>query len=262
MRMRRIFALAMLVVAVISICMAVMAKTTDAGLPRKTVVVELFTSEGCSSCPPADELLGHLRQELSAKNIQVIPLGFHVDYWDGLGWKDRFSSAGFTQRQEQYARALKVDGPYTPEMVVDGAVEFVGNNAGLAQQAIRQEASQPEVATVKISSTGADQLNIQVKGASGSSSGNALVMLAITEDNLSTQVGSGENGGRTLHHAAVVRELRELGKLHEGSFEGTAQIKLEKEWKLQDLRAIVFVQNGPSGKIEGASSVALADQRR
>jgi hypothetical protein len=237
-----------------------MAKTTDAGLPRKAVVVELFTSEGCSSCPPADELLGHLRQDLSAKNIQVIPLGFHVDYWDGLGWKDRFSSAGFTQRQEQYARALKVDGPYTPEMVVDGAVEFVGNNAGQAQQAIRQEASQPEVATVKISSPLAEHVDIQVKAPVAV--GDAFVMLAITEDNLTTQVGSGENGGRTLHHAAVVRDLRRLGRLHEGGFDATVPLKLAKEWKRADLRAVVFVQQGPSGKIEGASSVALTDQHR
>jgi hypothetical protein len=137
MRMRRISALAILAVAVISVCMVVLAKTTDPAVPRKAVVVELFTSEGCSSCPPADELLGRLRRDLSAKNIQVIPLGFHVDYWDGLGWKDRFSSAKFTQRQEQYAQALRVDGPYTPEMVVDGAVEFVGNDAGRAQSTIR-----------------------------------------------------------------------------------------------------------------------------
>ena len=202
--MRRIFALAILTVAVISICIAVMAKTTDAGLPRKAVVVELFTSEGCSSCPPADELLGHLSHDLAAKNIQVIPLGFHVDYWDGLGWKDRFSSAVFTQRQEQYARALKVDGPYTPEMVVDGAVEFVGNDAGQAQRTIREEAAQLEIAQVKISSAGADQLNIQVK-APTPSGGNTLVMLAITEDNLTTQVGSGENGGRTLQRATDPR---------------------------------------------------------
>jgi len=262
MRMRRIFALAMLVVAVISICMAVMAKTTDAGLPRKTVVVELFTSEGCSSCPPADELLGHLRQDLSAKNIQVIPLGFHVDYWDGLGWKDRFSSADFTQRQEQYARALKVDGPYTPEMVVDGALEFVGNDAGQARRTISQQASQLETAQVKIAAVGADQLNIQVKGAAGSATDKALVMLAITEDNLTTQVGSGENGGRTLHHAAVVRELRQVGTLQRGSIETTVPLKLQKDWKRDDLRAVVFVQNGPSGKIEGASSVALTDQLR
>src|SRR5947209_9582072 len=171
MRMRRISALAVLAIAVVSVCMAMLAKTTEPGVPRRTVVVELFTSEGCSSCPPADELLGHLRQELSAKNIQVIPLGFHVDYWNRLGWKDRFSSADFTQRQEEYTRALKVDGPYTPEMVVDGAVEFVGNDAGRAQSTIRQQASQLETAQVKIAPAGADQLTIQVKGAAAPPSG-------------------------------------------------------------------------------------------
>jgi hypothetical protein len=240
----------------------VSGKTSEPGAPRKAVVVELFTSEGCSSCPPADELLGHLRQDLAAKNVQVIPLGFHVDYWNSLGWKDRFSSADFTQRQEQYTRALKVDGPYTPEMVVDGEVEFVGNDAGRAQSTIRQQASQLEIAQVKISSAGTDQLKIQVKGAAAPSSSNALVMLAITEDNLSTQVGSGENGGRTLHHAAVVRELRQVGTLQSGSIETTVPLRLEKDWKRSDLRAVVFVQNGPSGKIDGAASVALTGQLR
>jgi hypothetical protein len=257
-RMGRISALAILIFTAIYISIVV-AKPSESGPPRKAVVVELFTSEGCSSCPPADALLGRLRQDLSAKNIQVIPLGFHVDYWNSLGWKDRFSSADFTHRQEQYARALKVDGPYTPEMVVDGATEFVGNDAGRAQRVVSQQASQAETATVRVSAA-VEQLTVQVKAPA--SSGDALVMLAITEDNLTTQVGSGENGGRTLHHAAVVRELRQLGKLHEGSYETTAQLKLDKEWKSQDLRAVVFVQNGPSGKIEGAASVALTDQRR
>jgi hypothetical protein len=261
MRMRKIFALAILAVAGVYVSI-MLAKTTEPGVPHKAVVVELFTSEGCSSCPPADELLGHLRQDLSAKNVQVIPLGFHVDYWNSLGWKDRFSSAEFTQRQEQYTRALKVDGPYTPEMVVDGAVEFVGNDAGRAQNTIRQQAAQLAEAQVTIASAAADQLKIQVKGPAAPATGNALVMLAITEDNLSTQVGSGENGGRTLHHAAVVRELRELGMLHNGAMETTVPLKLEKDWKRSDLRAVVFVQQGPSGKIEGAASVALADQLR
>jgi hypothetical protein len=261
MSMERTLAVAILVAAAICVSIVV-AKTTEPGVPRRAVVVELFTSEGCSSCPPADELLGHLRQDLSAKNIQVIPLGFHVDYWNSLGWKDRFSSAEFTQRQEQYTRALKVDGPYTPEMVVDGELEFVGNDASQAQRTIRQQAGQLETAQVKIAPAGADQLIIQVKGPAAPSGGNALVMLAITEDNLSTQVGSGENGGRTLHHAAVVRELREIGMLHNGAIETTVPLKLEKEWKRNDLRAVVFVQQGPSGKIEGAASVALADQLR
>jgi hypothetical protein len=262
MRMKQIFALAVVAVAVVSICMALLAKTTEPGVPRRAVVVELFTSEGCSSCPPADELLGHLRQDLSAKNVQVIPLGFHVDYWNSLGWKDRFSSAEFTERQEQYTQSLRVDGPYTPEMVVDGEVEFVGNDAGQAQRTIRQQASELETAQVKLAPAGEDQLTIQVKGPATPSNGNALVMLAITEDNLLTQVGSGENGGRTLHHAAVVRELREIGMLHGGGLETTVPLKLENDWKRNDLRAVVFVQNGPSGKVEGAASVALADKLR
>lgn len=261
MSMGRNLAVAILVAAAICVSIVV-AKTTEPGVPRRAVLVELFTSEGCSSCPPADELMGHLRQDLAAKNVQVIPLGFHVDYWDGLGWKDRFSSAEFTQRQEQYTRVLKVDGPYTPEMVVDGAVEFVGNDADRAQSTIRQQASQLETAQVKIALAGLDQLTVQVKGPAAPSNSNALVMLAITEDNLSTRVGSGENGGRTLHHAAVVRELREIGMLHSGAMETTVPLKLEKDWKRNDLRAVVFVQNGPSGKIEGAASVALADKLR
>jgi hypothetical protein len=260
MGMGRTLSVAILVAA--GICVSiVVAKTTEPGVPRRAVVVELFTSEGCSSCPPADELLGHLRQDLAAKSIQVIPLGFHVDYWNSLGWKDRFSSAEFTQRQEQYTHALKVDGPYTPEMVVDGEVEFVGNDAGRAQSTIRQQASQLETAEVKLVPAGAEQLTIQVKGPM-SPNANALVMMAITEDNLATQVFSGENGGRTLHHAAVVRELREIGMLHRGGMETTIPLKLQKDWKRNDLRAVVFVQNGPSGKIEGAASVALADQLR
>jgi hypothetical protein len=266
MRMGRISVLAILIFGIGIACMgiayisSVSAKTSEPGAPRKAVVVELFTSEGCSSCPPADELLTHLRQDLSAKNIQVIPLGFHVDYWNSLGWKDRFSSADYSLRQEQYAQSLRVDGPYTPEMVVDGAVEFVGNDAGQAQRSIREAASQPEVATVKISPAAADQLAVQVKAPS--SANNAQAILAITEDNLTTQVGSGENGGRTLHHAAVVRELRQLGRLDEGRFEATVPLKLEKDWIRADLRAVVFVQEGHSGKIAtgkilGAAQIAL-----
>jgi hypothetical protein len=234
--------------------------TTASGANNRAVVVELFTSEGCSSCPPADELLTHLRQDLAAKNIQVVPLGFHVDYWNSLGWKDRFSSADFSRRQEQYARSLNVDGPYTPQMVVDGTQEFVGNSAGQAERAISNAASQPEVATVTLSAAGADQLSIQVKAPAAA--GDASVLLAITEDNLTTTVGSGENNGRTLRHAAVVRELRSLGRLHNGGFQASVPIELEKDWKRQDLRAVVFVQQENAGKIQGAASVALVSQPR
>ncbi|HKV95028.1 MAG TPA: DUF1223 domain-containing protein [Candidatus Angelobacter sp.] len=237
---------------------ASMVKTTDF-TPKRAVVVELFTSEGCSSCPPADELLGHLRQDLAAKNVQVIPLGFHVDYWNSLGWKDRFSSADFSRRQEQYARSLGVDGPYTPQMIVDGAVEFVGSSASQADREIIRAASGLALAEVNASATGPDSLAVHVK-APAANSGN--VMLAITEDNLTTHVGSGENNGHTLHHAAVVREFQQLGQLHDGSFDTSAPIKLQIGWKRADLRAVVFVQEGSTGKIEGAASVSLAGKAR
>jgi hypothetical protein len=232
-------------------------KETESGSFHRPVVVELFTSEGCSSCPPADALLGHLRQELAAKYIQVIPLGFHVDYWNSLGWKDRFSSADYSQRQEQYAHSLKVDGPYTPQMVVDGEAEFVGSDAGQAQRAISQAAGKPELAEVKIQKAGADKIAIHVKAPV--SANDAKILLALTEDNLATQVGAGENGGRTLHHAAVVRELRQLGGLHSGSFEASVPLTVGKEWKPADVRVVVFVQEESGGKILGAASVALTD---
>jgi hypothetical protein len=232
-------------------------KTSPAITGHRTVVVELFTSEGCSSCPPADALLGHLRQDFLAKNIQVIPLGFHVDYWNSLGWKDRFSSAEFTHRQEQYEQSLNVDGPYTPQMVVDGAAEFVGSSADHAQQAIEKEASQPEPIAVTLSPVTGGQLKVEAKANNSFAAAN--IFLAITEDDLTTNVGSGENGGRTLHHAAVVRELRQLGQLQAGSFAATVPIKLESGWKRKDLRAVVFVQESPGGKIQGAASVGFSD---
>src|SRR5262249_26960990 len=101
-------------------------QASDSTSPPKPVIVELVTSEGCSSFVPADELLRHLAQDLAGRNVQVIPLGLHVDYWNSLGWKDRFSSAEFSHRQEDYERSLGVEGPYTPQMIVDGTTEFVG----------------------------------------------------------------------------------------------------------------------------------------
>lgn len=251
------FASVVLLAAAFSVS-ALVGKADDSK-PQKTVVVELFTSEGCSSCPPADELLGHLRQDLAARNVQVIPLGFHVDYWDSQGWKDRFSSADFTRRQELYARSLNSkNGPYTPQMVIDGTADVVGNSSQV-EQVITQEAGKPDVAEVTLSPEGTDRLSVAVKAPPASKSN---VMLAITEDNLSTRVGAGENNGHTLHHAAVVREFRQLGQLHDGTFTKDVPLKVKSDWKRADLRAVVFVQENPVGKIDGAASVALVSQAR
>ena len=222
---------------------------------RKAVVVELFTSEGCSSCPPADELLGRLGQERFQDGVEVIPLGLHVDYWNFQGWTDRFSSAAYSQRQEKYAGRFGIQGPYTPQMVVDGASEFVGSDARRARQAIAQAALRPQVAEIEISAVAVDKLLVRVKAPAATS---GEVMLALTEDHLISQVKAGENGGRELRHAAVVRDLRRLGTLHGGNFEAGVPLKLQKDWKREDLRIVIFVQELSSGRIEGAAAIAAA----
>lgn len=224
---------------------------------KKSVIVELFTSEGCSSCPPADALLGQLRQKKNANGAEVIPLGFHVDYWDSLGWRDRFDSPAYSRRQEDYARKLHIEGPYTPQMVVNGEAEFVGNDAARAREAIAQSSVEASLAQVEIAASSGPELSVKVKSVEP-----AEVMLAITEDNLTTKVGAGENGGRTLRHSAVVRELRRLGALKDGHFAARVPVRAEPEWKHDDLRAVVFVQEAGSGKILGAASLPLSSLPR
>lgn len=242
-----------LVLAAVLIPISV-AKTGTPDAPRKCVVVELFTSEGCSSCPPADALLGRLREVKLADGVEIVPLGLHVDYWNQQGWIDRFSSDAYTRRQQKYAERFRIEGPYTPQMVVDGALQFTGNDANRAQQAILQEAQRPQPAQIQISRGEPDSVQLQVKTAAGAA---GEVMLAVTEDNLATKVGAGENGGRELHHWAVVRELRSIGRLHDGSFESSVPLKLKKDWKREDLRVVVFVQDPATGRIDGAATAPV-----
>lgn len=245
----------------IALCCAVLAARAIIAKPtatpeakRKAVVVELFTSEGCSSCPPADALLLELRQQAQQDGTEIIPLGFHVDYWNDLGWKDRFSSAAYSQRQEQYARKFSLDGPYTPQMVVDGSREFTGSDSSRARAAISQEAAQAQTADVQLSLASPDKLLVRVISSSGNTGD---VTLVITEDNLTTNVGAGENNGRVLRHAAVVREFRTLGKLAQSNFQAEIPLAPAKEWKPKDLRYVVFVQEASNGRIEGAASLSV-----
>jgi hypothetical protein len=226
----------------------------SAASARNAVVVELFTSEGCSDCPPADDLLARLRQQPPADGVEVITLGLHVDYWNHQGWTDRFSSAAYSERQRRYAETFRLADPYTPQMIVDGKWQFVGNNPPAAAQAIREAARRPEAAVIQIAG-GDNQFDITVKAPQQTF---GEVMLAITEDNLTSKVTAGENNKRELRHAAVVRELRSLGTLRSGSFAASVPLKLKKDWKREDLRVVVFVQEPHNGPIDGAASFALA----
>ena len=228
------------------------------------VLVDLFTSEGWSSCPPADELLSKLDRSEGVAGVEVIALSEHVDYWNRLGWTDPFSSADFSARQSAYANRFGKDDVYTPQMVVDGREEFVGSNSSRAYQVIKAAARAPK-ADITISKKpetgGRIPLTVRIENLPGISDGDAVeVMLAITESNLRSQVLKGENSGRRLAHTAVVRNLSVLGRIdpEKGVFETEAEAAVERGWNRDNLKAVVFAQERASRRVIGAASVALS----
>ena len=233
---------------------------------RTPVVVELFTSEGCSSCPPADELLARLAEQQSLKNAEVIALEEHVDYWNNLGWADPFSSGNWTARQYNYAGVLGNVNAYTPQMVVDGQAEFVGSSTWKARHAIQEAAGRAKT-PVTLTAGPADSGNrvnvtVSVGKLAGTTPGNAAeVWLAITETGLHSAVTRGENAGADLHHAAVVRSMRKIGQAQaegETSFAGDVAVPLQNEWKRENVRAVLFVQENRSRRILGAAEIHIA----
>jgi hypothetical protein len=222
--------------------------------PAQTpVVVELFTSEGCSSCPPADALLVKLSQQGVSNGAPLILLGEHVDYWNYIGWTDRFSSKQFSQRQSEYGKALNAS-VYTPEMVIDGETQFVGSDGSQAQREIAAAAKEAKPAQVTLHWEG-NRLHVSVQSQAQERS---TVLLATTEDGLSTSVEAGENGGRTLHHAAVVRQLRDLGSTNKGAFDATVDMAAQPDWNPAKMKVAVLVQDPATMKIMGAATTAYA----
>jgi hypothetical protein len=174
--------------------------TTTAHAEEPPVVVELFTSQGCSSCPPADAFL----TDLARQRRDVLPLAFHVTYWDSLGWKDPFSLDAATVRQREYARHLGEDGVYTPQMVVDGTTGFVGSSRSQGLSAITGAA--PKTIAVSVARDGQTILITVGPGA-----GQARILLIGFDPAHETHIGRGENGGRTLMESNIVRSLTPLG---------------------------------------------------
>lgn len=228
------------------------------------VLVELFTSEGCNTCPPADKLLSELEFNQPIKGVEVIALSEHVDYWDRLGWKDPFSSAHFTHRQSEYAQALHFEDIYTPQMIVDGRTEFIGSNRAKAFEAIAAAARAPKSIVglaIKDSASNLIKLLVQVESNSDVARGDtADVMLAIAESGLSSKVSRGENAGRELAHSSVVRKLIKIGKVDHKSFSAESAVSLHRAWKRQQIKAVVFVQERTSRRVLGAAQIKLADE--
>lgn len=234
-----------------------LGSTSGTGIPLQPVVVELFTSEGCSSCPPADALLLKLDRTQPVPGALVIALSEHVDYWDHLGWRDPFSSPVFSRRQEGYGQRFHVDS-YTPQVVVDGTSEAVGSDDRQVQNAIRRSAKadklQIRISPVFRNSRGVPAVHVAVEP-SGKSAGKSPAQLevALAENAVVSHVRSGENSGRKLDHVAVVRTLTDLGSLDSaGAF--SADIPLTGELaQWNGKRIIAFVQNRQYGPIRGAA---------
>lgn len=230
------------------------------------VLVELFTSEGCSSCPPADELLTRLEQSQPVAGAEVIALSEHVDYWNHLGWKDPYSSAEFSKRQNDYAAILNTDEVYTPQMIVDGRAQFVGSNTGEARKVIGESARNAKgnvIATIASNDNSADSLTlaIRVEGLQDIlKSDSADVLLAITESGLRSSVASGENAGRRLTHSAVVRKFSRIGSIDSGKaevFSAQPVIQIEKAWKRENVKVVIFVQEHASRRVVGVGTLSL-----
>jgi hypothetical protein len=215
------------------------------------VVVELFTSEGCSSCPAADVALAQLEREQPVEGAQIVALGLHVDYWNNLGWADPFSSPAWSRRQEQYSDAFGGDRIYTPQMVIDGQRELLGSSSR-ALGAIRDSAKQQK-AKVTLSVDG-ERVHVSID--SLASSEDSEIMLAITEGNLVSRVTRGENSGETLRHAAVVRSCAAIGEAKAGRALDT-KLEVATQWRRDALKVVAFVQEKKSRRILGAAAVSL-----
>jgi hypothetical protein len=255
--------------ALLLVCSPFLAKTkaqgAAAGAGRQPVVIELFTSEGCSSCPPADTLLQQLELQQPVAGAEIIALEEHVDYWNHDGWTDPFSSAEWTQRQQDYAALFKND-PYTPELVVDGHSQFVGNNPRKADFEIEKAAHdlKTEIAITpgNAEAKGSQRFTVSVGKLTQNRAGDvAEVWLAVTEDGLHSSVSLGENAGRVLHHVATLRSLRKIGVADGNqasvSFTGDAIVKFNSHWDLANLHVTIFVQEKKGREILGAASTKI-----
>lgn len=214
-------------------------------------ILELFTSEGCSSCPAADELLAKVQKEVGDKQIYV--LAYHVDYWNRLGWKDSFSKAQFSKRQYQYSRQFAGQ-VYTPQVIINGKAECIGSDEPALKGAI-QEAFETS-GTVSLNFKGqqqSSQLNLDYQFSGNTN--NSQLLIALVQKHAVSKVAAGENKGRTLAHAQIVRDLYTIDL--PPSKKGTASIDLPTGFNTQDWEVIGLIQNSVTGEITAANRAAI-----
>jgi hypothetical protein len=238
-------------------------ETTPSSMaPHTAVLVELFTSEGCSSCPPADDLLTDVIRNQPVANVTIVGFGEHVDYWDNLGWRDVFSAPAFTARQSDYeVQVFHTGSIYTPQAVIDGRIQVVGSDSAALRRAVANAAKSAK-ASISLSVSAASDLAAQIDVTIPSEIATAHgldVMAAVVERNLTTKVQRGENGGRLLKHGAVARTLVSAGtiKPSERTFSRRMTFHVDSGWKRPDLQVVAFVQDHATKVVAGAAVESL-----
>jgi hypothetical protein len=236
-------------------------KATAAEIPSADahpILVELFTSEGCSSCPPADAFLEKLDHFHPVAGSPLIVLSEHVDYWDHDGWKDPNSSPALTERQSAYEGALGLKTPYTPQFIVDGTTEFRMDDLQKADKVFQDAAADPKI-PVRIGEVSVDAgnpttLRTRVEADVNSGKHNADIYVAVALDRVESQVLHGENGGHRLTHVAVVVNFTKIGKAKKGqNFAETVELKLKPGTDSKNARIVAFVQESGPGRILGVA---------
>lgn len=221
---------------------------------RVPVLLELFTSEGCSDCPPAEKLLAQVDATQPFAGARAIVLEEHVTYWDHEGWRDPFSLDAMTERQKDYQFRFGLPDIYTPQMVVDGAAQFVGSNASALSKAVASEAAKPK-APLALSDEQWEKGTASFAVHGDAASGTKLVAV-LAADATQMQVTRGENAGKTLHHVAVVRAIKEFG----GEAVDGRQLKLDAKNLSEPLRIVVFLVDHKTGHVLGAAEKRIDSQ--
>lgn len=212
--------------------------------PKSFAVLELFTSEGCSSCPPADRLL----PELLRNDSNIIALSFHVDYWDNLGWKDAFSNNSFTERQRRYGEQFHLESIYTPQLVINGEYETVGSNRQKAENLIKKVEEEPSSAEIKIIEVKKQNQSLSVTCHLYGEIKNSQLIAAIVQKHAERKIAGGENSGATLQHTNVVHSLVENG----AKTEMNIKINLPSELKDGEWQLALYLQRQSDLKITAA----------
>lgn len=252
----------LLLCAVIAVSLRASASTSASAdtTRRGPVLIELFTSQGCSSCPPADRLLSRLGQDPELGDA-VIPLAFHVDYWNRLGWKDPFSAPAWSERQRDYASRIPGESVYTPQLVIDGRFACIGSSERRARSLIRAARMHPVEATLRIEdpSPVADGIDLNVRVDLKQSSREAPILYAAAFTNgETTQVTAGENAKRTLHDDFVVQSLSRLATVRRtGSHRVHAVVELPADARTNISGIAVFLQDPATRHVLAADRIRL-----